>query len=160
MNLHFYLQYVFVDIKINSIVSSEKQVLYDEIYQLQQKLQLVEKQSAEISTNGAKVFAKTSRTIALLEADVIRLKSLIDHFKLVNIQLNEDLKVAQIEAMKVTSYDNRFQLQLENESKILLRMSEFEDALREKESQILQLSASYQHEIDHRAGDKVMFVCL
>jgi chromosome segregation ATPase len=60
----------------------------EELRRLEERLENAEQRAVEISTHGAKTFAQSARTIAFLEGECGRLKTLQDHFRYVNRDSN------------------------------------------------------------------------
>jgi hypothetical protein len=75
----------------------EGNVAIEDFAKLVEKLEISELRAQEASTESAKAFANSSRTIAYLESECTRLKTLIDHFRCVNVKLSDDVKLAHLE---------------------------------------------------------------
>jgi hypothetical protein len=68
-----------------------------------------------MSTISAKSFAQSARTIAYLEGECGRLKTMLDHFRLVNDKMMCDIRIAREEGMNQKCLEHRLKLTVENE---------------------------------------------
>lgn len=69
----------------------------------------------QMSTISAKSFAQSARTIAYLEGECGRLKTMLDHFRLVNDKMMCDIRIAREEGMNQKCLEHRLKLTVENE---------------------------------------------
>lgn len=69
----------------------------EEFARLAARLENAELRAEEMATNGAKAFARSARTVAFLEGECSRLRTLGDHFRAVNMKLMGDVKAAHEE---------------------------------------------------------------
>eukprot|EP01038_Epipyxis_sp_PR26KG_P008401 gene8401-11359_t len=119
----------------------------EEYDHLIQRLNDAEKRAIIMSTEGAKSFARSTRTIAFLEGECTRLKTLIDHFRIINMKLTNDLKISNNNSMKCAAYEHRIKFVLEDNSSLKEQITSFESLLAKKESELLVLlSQQRDHE--------------
>ena len=123
----------------------------EELARLSERLEAAERRAVEMSTNGAKAFARSSRTIAFLEGECARLSSLADHFKGVNAKLTGDLKLMSDESLKVRGLEHRLKLSSEAEVALLTRISTLENNIRSKEKELLLTMHSSQNQEEARS---------
>lgn len=76
------------DLRLNKGLDKDGNPIYnpslvaiDDFQRLGQRLEAAEQRAVEISSNGAKQFAQSARTIAYLEGECSRLKTLLDHYR-------------------------------------------------------------------------------
>ena len=74
-----------------------------------------ETRAVQMSTISAKSFAQSARTIAYLEGECGRLKTMLDHFRLVNDKMMCDIRIAREEGMNQKCLEHRLKLTVENE---------------------------------------------
>lgn len=118
-----------------------------------ERLEKSEKRSLEISKHGAKSFARSARTIAYLESECLRLRTLVDHFRLVNSKLTSDMKAANEEGLLAKSLEQRLRVCHENEDGLHLRISSLEAALQAKENESLAALQRTNEYEEKRADD-------
>ena len=58
------------------------------------RIEAAERRALDMSTHGAKAFARSVRTVAFLEGECSRLRILVDHLRSVNIKLTGDIQTA------------------------------------------------------------------
>lgn len=133
--------------------SQEKQAVAEDVATLKLKLEDAENSVLELSQNGANLFAKTTRTITYLESECTRFRSLLDHFKLVNLQLTSDLQQAHEEGMRAQSFENRLKLTLENENKLLGRIQLLESTAAQREKEHAKVLMDQQQETEKRVDE-------
>ena len=73
---------------------SQTHSLTEDFTKLTEKFEITEKRALEMSAQGARYFAKTAKGMALLEGENAKLRSLIDHFRIVNSKLMGDVYAA------------------------------------------------------------------
>jgi chromosome segregation ATPase len=117
---------------------------------LEEKLRQTEKQLSDLTTESAEMYAKTSRTIAYIEAENSRQKELIEHYKDTNTQLTDELKQVTEEILRAKSVENRLSITQDNETKLFKRVVELEQLISEKDrenNRLLQLhqESNQQH---------------
>jgi chromosome segregation ATPase len=144
------------------------QLAADEFARLVERLELAEKRAVEMSSNGARAFAKSARTIAYLEGECSHQASLVDHFRGVNAKLTNDLKVTNEEALRAKGLEHRYiywnsykslnpifilcrlNMASENEIALLNRISTLEHTVRSKEKELLLSFHSSQNQEEMR----------
>ena len=90
-----------------------------------------------ISAQSAKAFAQSARTIAYLEGEVTRVKTLADHFRVVNDKLMGDLKLSREESMTLKSVEHRLKLSIDAEKRLQEKLKVSEAMLKNKERETL-----------------------
>ena len=116
----------------------------EEYSKLQERLEAAEKRAIEMSTNGTKAFAKSARTIGYLEGETLRLKNLVDHFRIITVKLGSDLKAANEEGMKAKSLEHRLQTMFVTEEQLLLKTKQLEALLQTKEAELIAMQRMVQ----------------
>ena len=81
--------------------SRQENVGVEDFAKLMEKLEAAEIRAQETATESAQAFADSARTIAFLESELTRVKTLVDHLRCVNVKLQDDMKVAHLEGVKV-----------------------------------------------------------
>lgn len=84
--------------------SRQDNVGVEDFAKLMEKLEAAEIRAKETAAESAQAFADSARTIAYLESELTRVKTLVDHLRCVNVKLQDDLKVAHLEGVKVRTY--------------------------------------------------------
>jgi chromosome segregation ATPase len=132
------------------ITRESAQLASEEYARLVERLELAEKRAVEMSSSGAKAFAKSARTIAYLEGECNHQASLVDHFRGVNAKLTSDLKIVHEEALRVKGLEHRLNMAHENEVALLGRIAAQENAIRSKEKELLLTLHSSQNQEEIR----------
>lgn len=114
-----------------------------------ERFEVLERRAIEMSSQGAKQFARAAKGMALLEAENFQLKSLVDHFRLVNAKLLGDIKIAS-SANQENAMFMRYQM-LENElNAAIQRSSLLEAEIRDKDLQLLKVVQASHLEDEQR----------
>jgi len=121
----------------------------EEYSKLQERLEVAEKRAIEMSTNGTKAFAKSARTIGYLEGETLRLRNLVDHFRIINVKLGSDLKSANEEGMKAKSLEHRLQTLVVTEEQLITKTKHLETLLQTKEAELITMQRMVQ-ELEER----------
>jgi chromosome segregation ATPase len=134
-------------INVNNNQDAQALVVQEEIHTIQQRLSEAEHRAEQMSTESARAFAKSARTIAYLEGEVTRLKTLLDHLRVVNVKLNGDLKNAHLEGMRCKSLEHRVKLSEQDEAALRKRIEALEGQVQQKEHELLEaLEAAREQE--------------
>jgi chromosome segregation ATPase len=125
-----------------------------ELFLLTERFDQLEKRAVEMSSQGAKQFARAAKGIALLESENFQLKSLVDHFRLVNAKLLGDIRLASSSSghqeENSAAVIVRYQL-LEHELHLSLeRVTSLEAEIQDKDRQLLKVLESSQLEDERR----------
>jgi hypothetical protein len=120
---------------------------------LYERLDAAEKRAIEMSNNGAKSFARSTRTIAYLEGECLRLKLLVDHFRLVNVKLSGDLKTAHEEGGRAKSLDHRIQSIMQEDILLHERIKYLETIVSKKDMEILLAQRRFQELEDNKSEE-------
>jgi chromosome segregation ATPase len=119
---------------------------------LEERLQNAEKLAIDMSQTGAKSFARSARTIAYLEGGNERMQTLLDHFRIVNIKLTSDVKLAREEALRAKGLEHRLKLSEESEKNTRNRLQQVENQLKLKEKEILE-NLQFAQDNNNRKND-------
>lgn len=117
----------------------EENVNVEDFAKLVDKLESAELRAQEAATESVKEFASSARTIAYLESECSRLKSLVDHFRCVNIKLGEDVKEAQVEGVKLHGLEYRLKVLHEDYVALQARLLSTEQSLKDKQQEVLDV---------------------
>jgi chromosome segregation ATPase len=116
----------------------EKSTRIDDFAKLNERLEQAEKQALDMSTDGAKAFARSSKTIAYLESECARLASLADHHKSVNIKLADDIRSMQEEGLRASGLEHRLKISDESEQQLRSELDKTLVSLTAKEAELLK----------------------
>ena len=114
------------------------QLVEEEVHNIKQRLSEAELQAEQMSSESARAFAKSARTIAYLEGECTRLKTLLDHLRVVNAKLNGDLKTAHLESMRCKSLEHRAKLSEQDQAALQKRITALESTVQHKEQELLE----------------------
>jgi chromosome segregation ATPase len=135
--------------KTNGVHHSGSNLNHD-LFLLTERFDQLEKRAVEMSTQGAKQFARSAKGMALLESENFQLKSLVDHFRLVNAKLLGDIRVASTMSQEENSVIVRYQL-LEQELQLSHeRVTVLETEIQDKDHQLLKMLESSHLEDERR----------
>jgi chromosome segregation ATPase len=81
--------------------SRQDNVGVEDFAKLIEKLETSEARAQEVAAESATAYADSTRTIAYLESECTRLRTLVDHFRCINVKLGDDVKTAHLEGVKV-----------------------------------------------------------
>lgn len=84
------------DYRVSGAMAKENGIVIrsEDIARLIGRIETAERRALEMSTHGAKAFARSVRTVAFLEGECSRLRILVDHLRSVNIKLTGDIQTA------------------------------------------------------------------
>lgn len=105
----------------------------EEMARLSERLMLAEQTAMQLSARAAKSFAQSARTIAYLEGECGRFKSLVNHFRVVNEKIMCDLKIARKEGSNQRSLEHRLRLTSESENALQEDLKRLEIMVKNKE---------------------------
>ena len=82
--------------------------------------------------------SQMARSERMLEDDNLKLRGIVDHLRIVNNKLMEDIKIAQEECMKFVGLESRLKSSEQNEQSLEEKLVKAEAALMKKEIEILE----------------------
>jgi chromosome segregation ATPase len=137
-------------VSANQGQEAQAQAVHEEVLAIQQRLSEAELRAEQMSTESARAFAKSARTVAYLEGEVNRLKTLLDHLRVVNVKLNGDLKEAHQEGMRCKSLEHRVKLAEQDEAALRKRIDTLEASVQQKEQDLLDALELAREQEDER----------
>lgn len=120
-------------------VATSVMVSNEEASRLADRIEDVERRAVEASAHGAKVYARSARTIAYLEGKISSLSVYVDHLRLVNSKLVGDVKAARIEGSQAKRSEHRLQLAMQEDAAMRAKLASLETLLTDKEEELLRL---------------------
>lgn len=120
-----------------AIVTSAIQTL-EELSRLAERVEEAEKRALDMSAQGARQFAKTTKTIAMLESDNYRQKMLVDHLRLVNSKLMGDIKAANAAGLQSNAMSTRFHMLEQELQEYMHKCAHLEAEIEEKDNALLE----------------------
>lgn len=134
-------------VSANQDQEAQAQAVQEEVGAIHERLSEAELRAEQMSTESARAFAKSARTIAYLEGECTRLRTLLDHLRVVNAKLNGDLKEAHLEGMRCKSLEHRVKMSEQDEAALRKRIEALEAAVQQKEQELLEaLEAAREQE--------------
>lgn len=130
---------------------AQAQVLEEEFLSIKQRLSEAELRAEQMSTENARSFAKSARTVAYLEGECTRLKTLLDHQRVVNVKLTGDLKNAHLEGMRCKSLEHRLKLSDQDQASLQKRVDTLESAVQQKEHDLLEALDTAREQEEERS---------
>lgn len=130
---------------------AQAQVLEEEFLSIKQRLSEAELRAEQMSTENARSFAKSARTVAYLEGECTRLKTLLDHQRVVNVKLTGDLKNAHLEGMRCKSLEHRLKMSDQDQASLQKRVDALEAAVQQKEHDLLEALDTAREQEEERS---------
>jgi chromosome segregation ATPase len=121
------------------LIAMRSELQSDVVNDLKERVMCAERKAEFLSSDRARSFALSSRVIAYLESECIRLKSLCDHYRSSNTKLSNDFCEMQNLLGDSSEIEYKYQRSLQNEQLLILKLQSADEALNSKSCEMREL---------------------